>query len=685
MHNRLIELNRGGFCIGIVMALFLICAYPAMSATERADNSQSNSTKTMGAFHIPVSFVVIAQVETPTETPVETPTNTPVPPTNTPVPPTNTPAETQVETPTNTPVPPTNTPVPPTNTPAETQVETPTNTPVPPTNTPLPPTNTPVPPTNTPVGETPTETPVTPPGLTLSAPGTVAIGSDVTIQIDIADAVDVDAFGFDIVPSNSNLSFVSLNRAGSLTENFFFLQATQRANGAVRVGAAGGNETVEGAGTLLSLTFRGATAGSTTFSVANILDDLRGATVNTVVIQVEGETPTATPVPPTNTPESPTATPVPPTPTPESPTSTPVPGEPTATPVPPTATPTPFVFENSFQGVTLLDGFGGIHEIGDIVGFFDLNQNGVLDDPVSSKILVPYFDGRDVYRDIEVMIDNEGTPEAKISSVIALTGRGRIFGAKLDETPAGVTVPNINFFPGLQRTFDNANTLRGIEFVNDGTGYVVVFNDGRVRRIDTSSDPSVQAVRSTIKDTFLNINTSPAVDIEVLSSDATSVNGYILDARGRITVLGNAPALTGVPVSPNAIFTDMELLTVDGNPVAVVADVVGNFYIATVEGVATPDIATPELAFNDANILLDVEVQVDPSIEAFGGIGVMAVTRIGSVHTAGAIDFFLTSDGVTRRSDLEIATNPDTGVQFIQLGFFGLDVVRDLELFIIGQ
>lgn len=45
--------------------------------------------------------------------------------------------------------------------------------------------------------------------------------------------------------------------------------------------------------------------------------------------------PTATPVPPTNTPE-PTATPLPPTNTPEPPTATPVP--PTATPVPPTAT-----------------------------------------------------------------------------------------------------------------------------------------------------------------------------------------------------------------------------------------------------------------------------------------------------------------------------------------------------------
>lgn len=52
-----------------------------------------------------------------------------------------------------------------------------------------------------------------------------------------------------------------------------------------------------------------------------------------------GEDPTATPVPPTNTPVPPTATPVPPTDTPVPPTATPVP--PTNTPVPPTATPVP--------------------------------------------------------------------------------------------------------------------------------------------------------------------------------------------------------------------------------------------------------------------------------------------------------------------------------------------------------
>ncbi len=670
MLKRLIDCRRGGYVFGM-LSLLMVCVFPAISGAEHVLSTKENK-KMMGAFHIPAQILLVSQVETPPETPVETPTNTPVPPTNTPVPPTNTPT--------------------PAETPVETPVETPTNTPVPPTNTPIPPTNTPLP--DTPTATPTAETPVTPPNLTLIVPDTVAVNQEFTLQIDIADAVDVQAFGFDIVPSNNNVSFVSVDNAGTLTQDFFFLQATQRANGAVRVGAAGGFESVNGAGTLLNVVFSAVSEGQTTFDVTNLLDELSNATFNPVTIQVEGETPTATPVPPTATPVPPsptpetpvddTPTPVPPSPTPETPGATPTPDIPTATPVPPTATPTPFVFENSFQGVSLLDGFGGIHELGDIVGFFDLNQNGVLDDPNSSKVILPYFAGRDTYRDIEVYIENEGTPDANIKAVAGMTGRGRIFSAEILETPGGALVPSLNFLPGLQRTFDSPEAVRGIEFINGAQGYVVLFNDGRIQRVDVSDEAGVQANRTIIQNSIVDPLRSPAVDIEVLSSDEATVSGYTLDARGRIRAFGGAPELVGVPVSPNPIFTDMELLRLPDQTIAVVADVAGSFFTAAEDGAEVPDIPVPQLGFNAENFLLDLEVQIDPSIEAFNGIGVMAITRIGSVHTSGAIDFFLTSDGLTRRSDVEVVESVE-GIPFIQLGFFGLDIVRDLELYIIGQ
>lgn len=273
-----------------------------------------------------VLLIVLAGTLLPTstvlaqETPSETPTATPV-----------------TETPTNTPVPPTNTPVPPTNTPVETPAE---------------PTNTPVPPTNTPVPPTPTESPVAEPSLTLSVDD-VAVDEEFLLTIEVADAAAVDAFAFDILQSNPLLTFVEVETAGTLTEDFLTVTGSELDDpaGTVRVAAVGGDASVDEDGNLLQVRYLASAAGDTTFSLTNLEDDLAGATTASVDITVTQETPPATPTPepPTPTPtettgETPTATPVPPT-------NTPVPATPTptetveATPTPAPGTRTPIIVE----------------------------------------------------------------------------------------------------------------------------------------------------------------------------------------------------------------------------------------------------------------------------------------------------------------------------------------------------
>lgn len=245
----------------------------------------------------------------------------------------------------------------PTETPTETPVETPTATPVPP------PTNTPVPPpTNTPVPPDPTETPVEVPSLSLSGVGG-PVGSDIVVEIEIANADGFNAFGFDLLQSNPILSIVELIVEGTLTEGFYTVGVSEldEPAGAVRFVAVGGPASVSGSGVLARLRYQAVADGDATLSFANLLDDLEGAEIAPLSISVSetpvDPTPTPEPIPPTPTETpvepTPTETPVEPTPTDPpvvdpTPTETPVDPTPTEsptepTPVPPTPTPRPDV------------------------------------------------------------------------------------------------------------------------------------------------------------------------------------------------------------------------------------------------------------------------------------------------------------------------------------------------------
>ncbi|MBN2329188.1 MAG: hypothetical protein JXR73_18760 [Candidatus Omnitrophica bacterium] len=430
--------------------------------------------------------------------------------------------------------------------------------------------------------------------------------------------------------------------------------------------------------------------------------------------------PTATPVPPTATPtetvvetptetEVPTPTPEPPTPTPEPPTPTetevptptpelPTPTEtevPTPTPEPPTPTPTEVPptpaegdFENPNQGIAIIDGYGGLHELGDVARLTDLNGDGALS-ALERVSLFPYFVGRDVYRDIEIHMEN-----GAIKAVLAMRGDGGIFTAEIGDDGKA----NRGYLPDLGITFSNVDAVADVEFSDDGQAYFVLMADGTLISVDKNGVQLFDRVKTPKKGVgagAIDYRQNPAVDLEIISAADASVmpTAYVLDARGFIHPLGGAAPLTtiGAPVSNSPIYIDIEM--VPGMDSAVVADGFGRFFHAVPEGANPPDIILPELGFSRSEpVLIDFEIQKDSNVEYAQGIGIMALTKIGTLHTAGAADFLLTEEGLANRADLvglpegvypRVDQNA-TGKPFINMGIL-FDIIRDLELYLMGD
>ncbi|MFB3785242.1 MAG: hypothetical protein ACE15F_02615 [bacterium] len=557
-------------------------------------------------------------VETPTETPVETPTATPTAVVETP---TETPTSTPTAIPTNTPtsVPPTPTAVEsptetPVATPTETAVATPTETPTA-TSVPTPTesaTATPVPTptesaTATPVATptetaeaTPTETPVAPVELSITAPASALVGDTVTVSIVVANAVNADAFGFDLLQSVPALNYVSVAKEGTLTNDFLFVlgQALAAPAGAVRIGAVGGPASVTGSGTLLTIQFTAATEGVTTLSFANVVDDLAGAVLSTASIEVRAaatptETATAVPTPT----ETPTATPVP-TAT-ESPTATPV----------PTPTPTKEIIAvNPNLGIVSVDELEGTYPRGAAVHNFDIGisnaeghlvELGVFDGIVDPDALGPFLFvdgvpipvGRDVEFTGQVADGGNGSEGAyfliggSIGSYPPVSPRLGAVGGPLH---GGIDMDNdgntINF--GTFRSdivpilfLPTANSPQG-EFLAPlidiepagNNGYYVLAENGRIfaegdalESLDTATpatlSPNSEAIAFKI---WRGYDITPANS--QYSTDLIGTGAYILDSRGMISVVGNAPALNtaDMPVIPadpgTGFFQDLEFI-----------------------------------------------------------------------------------------------------------------------------
>ncbi len=401
--------------------------------------------------------------------------------------------------------------------------------------------------------------------------------------------------------------------------------------------------------------------------------------------------PTPTPVPPTPTESEvpvPTPTPVPPTPTEsEVPVPTPTPTEsevpvptptPTTGPAKPTATPTPDNFDNPNQGIVIIDGYGGTHEVGDVMALTDRNGDGVIS-PIELIPLYPYFAGRDIYVDLEVY-----TEDGKIKAVLAATGNGLVYSAKFNDNG---TV-EYGYLPDIGILFPSNDVVVDVEFIDNAEGYFALLNDGSILSVDKNG---LNLFEPPKRKANIDMRNNPAVDLELVSAETTSEVpvGYILDSRGFVHSVGGAVDLivsTNAPHKP--IYVDMELFG-EG---AIIADGYGRFRKALPAGVNDIGIVLPELAFGFSELMLvDFEIQIDPNVEFLNGVGLVGITKIGTLHTSGAADFLLTTEGTVNRADLlnlpegvypRIDMN-DKGMPFINMGV--LDIFRDMELYQTGN
>ncbi len=396
--------------------------------------------------------------------------------------------------------------------------------------------------------------------------------------------------------------------------------------------------------------------------------------------------PTDTPIPPSPTPTSPeetptetptetpvpTDTPVPPTPTPaESPTATP---EPTDTPVP-TNTPVPGEepddFQNSDQGILILDGFGGVHELGDVVGIFDANQDGELNDNGTTNILSQFLGGQDLYNDLEIFVDENGL----ITATLASSSDGRVVNNIIEGN-----VVTRNPFNTYTKLFQFVPFTKGgvvdVEFDNTASGYYALRRNGDIDYFttDPANVPLVANVQPRIS------STGAPVALSILDGDGENASGYVLTNQGRVIEFGGAPALSGnVPISQGALYVDMELI----QGVGIVANKFGKFFAVTEDGSGDIDgLPLPDFNFGTPE-LIDIELQVDPNVDFNDGIGLFGLTRIGSLHTFGAADVILTSEGVENRDDVEISQDAN-GRPKINLSFYPINIARDLEVFLSG-
>lgn len=627
--------------------------------------------------------VAYSQVsETPTETPVETPTATAVP---------------VVETPTNTPVPP------PTNTPVV--VESPTNTPV--------------------IVESPTNTPVPPVEIELGI-GTASgnVGDVITIQISIQNAVEVDAFGFDIIQSNNILNLVSVVSTGTLTDGFLLVdgQVIDAAAGTVRVGAVGGPASATGDGTLLTVQYSAVSAGQTTLSFANILDDLQGATLGTGTVTVTQivETPTNTPVveTPTNTPVPPaTNTPVPPatnTPIVETPTNTPVVETPTNTPVPPATntpvetgtntpvppatstpvlgTPTPVTTRiptqvivstpsptgtalviNPELGVVSLDELGGTYPRGNAVHNFDIG----LSDQFGNFFAPGVFDGLPDPVALGPFLLIDGVP-VPIAKDMEFTGE------RLPLNQGGNGSEGAYFLIG-----GNISVLAP---VNPRLGATGGPNRGG---IDMDNDPSNNINFGTFNGDIVPVlflppsvefpiaeYLSPLVDIE----PAGNSGFYVLSETGKIFAEGSAleslDTSTPVSMSPGVTAVGLKIFrgrAIDLSNSQFSLDLIGTgAYILDSEGVIHVVGNAPALNTQDAYVVPQrtedefQDIEMMPNAQGTEFIGVAVLTGEGSIT-------FVPFSDVTVTPEIQAYVNSMSPFGLQGKGF-PFNIARDLEL-----
>ncbi|GEM_PF-5271310 len=129
-------------------------------------------------------------------------------------------------------------------------------------------------------------------------PGSGTPGGQVQVPVGVIDAVGFDAVGLQIVYDPSRLSFVSLSRAGTLTEDWFLFGGNEAAPGRLALGGLSHTGTpARGRGPLANLTFgirASAAPGVVTLRPIQLSDDLADAIAAAGSIFIVADVPAAT-------------------------------------------------------------------------------------------------------------------------------------------------------------------------------------------------------------------------------------------------------------------------------------------------------------------------------------------------------------------------------------------------------
>jgi len=485
-------------------------------------------------------------------------------------------------------------------------------------------------------------------------------GDAVVIAITGEDMPTTDAFGFDLTYNNISLKFAEILR-GSLTQGWYAVSAADLSGVLRVVGIAGTAPAISGNGQIAQIRFTiqsNAPEGIVPLDFKVITDDLASAQAfsGSITILPAAETPTETPTAvPTETPTftpTRTATPVPtsiptlrPTETPTAvPTETPV-GTPTVTP---TVTAIPIPRMDPGQSIMALSAWGDIAALGNIKGFVDVDNNGYLDDPLPHPTgpYPPRVSGYTAF-DIANVVNSRGlvTP----GFLVVLTEQGRTISYQFVENPAADQKIIRNVFPDLvYDVLGRASQVRFVDIeINDALdGYFALSELGRV--ISVSGTPrNVVANGAEVKPFLASPET--AVDLELLPGGgvAGQLQGYILTSTGRIVAIGDVPQLIPTRELRNkGTFIEMDLVLDQAGELlgAVLANGVGEFYLAKVEGANTlPPVDLPEGDY--ARLLFPLStplvLQAFELVPTEGTFGIIALDRTGALHTFGRASRYL--------------------------------------------
>ena len=329
---------------------------------------------------------------------------------------------------------------------------------------------------------------------------------------------------------------------------------------------------------------------------------------------------------------------------------------------------------DSGQAILALSFWGDLAELGNIEGFIDIDGNGLLDDPIPHPIWGPHPPRVPGYRAFDVA-DKEDQSGPEFLILLTENARTVSFGFT-DETPRNIIR---NPFVDLRRVLGRGNLLSTTMVdvvINDARdGYFALSERGRI--ISVVSDPEGPSGRAFVASAAVRAPflTSPitAVDLEVLpgGGDPESFKGYILTSDGEIEPViprGADPAEVPVliPITPlrfKGTFVDMELVISSDDELlgAVLANGVGEFYVAKPEGGEAPPVDLGEAGFDSLHFPLSTPLvlqafDVVPTDDTFG---IIALERTGALHAFGKTSRFLPTLGPTgelRHVDLNWGT-----------------------------